>query len=131
MPNIGAYHPVIVHFVIVLLILGVIFRWISLTGRAPFTAPAATTLLLLGALAALLAVHSGRDAPLSRRPLSSGAAGPRPTRQRARRGVIRAARAAVPQRHHRAIAGDRIAGPRSSRLPHGVGGARAVFDPRG
>src|SRR5437762_1818802 len=34
MPNIGAYHPVIVHFVIVLLILGVIFRWISLTGIA-------------------------------------------------------------------------------------------------
>src|SRR5947207_14925180 len=70
MPNIGAYHPVIVHFVIVLLILGVIFRWISLTGRAPFTAPAATTLLLLGALAALLAVHSGLDAhgPVERIP---------------------------------------------------------------
>src|SRR5213594_3794946 len=70
MPNIGAYHPVIVHFAIALLILGVVFRWISLTGRAPFTGPAATTLLLLGALAALLAVHSGLDAhgPVERIP---------------------------------------------------------------
>ena len=52
MPNIGAYHPVIVHFAIALLILGVIFRWISLSGRAPFTGPAAATCLLLGAAAA-------------------------------------------------------------------------------
>jgi len=70
MPNIGAYHPIIVHFAIVLLILGVIFRWISLTGRAPFTAPAAATLLILGAAAAFLAVHSGTDAhgPVERIP---------------------------------------------------------------
>lgn len=70
MPNIGAYHPVIVHFVIALLIVGVIFRWVSLTGRAPFTAGAAATLLLLGTAAALLAVHSGQDAhgPVERIP---------------------------------------------------------------
>ncbi|HEY3220023.1 MAG TPA: DUF2231 domain-containing protein [Gemmatimonadales bacterium] len=70
MPNLAAYHPIIVHFVIALLVVGVIFRWVSLTGRAPFTAPAATTLLLLGALAALLAVHSGLDAhgPVERIP---------------------------------------------------------------
>jgi len=70
MPNIGAYHPVIVHFVIALLILGVIFRWISLSGRAPFTGPAAATCLLLGAAAAFLAVHSGTDAhgPVERIP---------------------------------------------------------------
>src|SRR5881409_1002662 len=70
MPNIGAYHPVIVHFAIALLILGVIFRWISLTGRAPFTAPAAATLLILGAVAAVLAVQSGTDAhgPVERIP---------------------------------------------------------------
>src|SRR6266850_1436038 len=70
MPNIGAYHPVIVHFAISLLILGVIFRWVSLTGRAPFTAPAAATLLILGAAAAFLAVHSGTDAhgPVERIP---------------------------------------------------------------
>ncbi len=70
MPNIGAYHPIIVHFAIVLLILGVIFRWVSLTGRAPFSGPAAATLLILGAAAAFLAVHSGTDAhgPVERIP---------------------------------------------------------------
>ena len=70
MPNIGAYHPIIVHFAIALVILGVIFRWISLTGRAPFTGPAAATLLILGAAAAFLAVHSGTDAhgPVERIP---------------------------------------------------------------
>jgi len=70
MPNIGAYHPIIVHFAITLVVLGVIFRWISLTGRAPFTGPAAATLLILGAAAAFLAVHSGTDAhgPVERIP---------------------------------------------------------------
>lgn len=70
MPNIGAYHPIIVHFAIALLVLGVVFRWVSLTGRAPFTAPAAATCLLLGAAAAFLAVHSGTDAhgPVERIP---------------------------------------------------------------
>jgi len=48
----------------------VIFRWISLSGRAPFTGPAAATCLLLGAAAAFLAVHSGTDAhgPVERIP---------------------------------------------------------------
>jgi uncharacterized membrane protein len=70
MPNIGSYHPIIVHFAISLLILGVIFRWVSLTGRAPFTGPAAATLLILGTVAAYLAVHSGTDAhgPVERIP---------------------------------------------------------------
>jgi len=70
MPNIGAYHPVIVHFAIALLLLGVAFRWVSLTGRAPFTGPAAATLLILGAAVAALAVHSGLDAhgPVERIP---------------------------------------------------------------
>ena len=70
MPNIGAYHPVIVHFAIALLILGVVFRWVSLTGRAPFTGGSAATLLLLGTVAALLAAHSGLDAhgPVERIP---------------------------------------------------------------
>ena len=70
MPNIGSYHPVIVHFAIAFLIVGVIFRWVSLTGRAPFTGPAAATLLILGAAAAFLAVHSGTDAhgPVERIP---------------------------------------------------------------
>lgn len=70
MPNIGSYHPIVVHFAIALLIVGVIFRWISLTGRAPFTGPAAATLLLAGTLAAVLAVRSGTDAhgPVERIP---------------------------------------------------------------
>src|SRR5258708_20208967 len=70
MPNIGAYHPIIVHFAITLLVVGVIFRWISLTGRAAFTGPAAATLILAGTVAALLAVHSGTDAhgPVERIP---------------------------------------------------------------
>jgi uncharacterized membrane protein len=70
MPNIGVYHPVIVHFAVGLLVLGVLFRWVSLTGRAAFTGPAAATLLLLGTTAALLAVHSGTNAhgPVERIP---------------------------------------------------------------
>src|SRR4051812_31865314 len=70
MPNIGAYHPIIVHFAIALLIVGVLFRWISLSGRVAFTGPAAATLLLIGALAAALAVHSGLNAhdPVERIP---------------------------------------------------------------
>src|SRR2546428_4638395 len=70
MPTIGASRPVSVHFAIALLVLGVIFRWVSLAGRAPFTGPAAATVLILGAAAAVLAVHSGTDAhgPVERIP---------------------------------------------------------------
>ena len=59
MPNIGSYHPIIVHFAIALLVVGVIFRWISLTGRVAFAGPAAATLILAGTVVALLAVRSG------------------------------------------------------------------------
>ena len=70
MPNIASWHPQIVHFAIALLFVGVAFRWISLTGRAAFTGPAAAVLLLMGTTAALLAVHSGTDAhgPVERVP---------------------------------------------------------------
>jgi uncharacterized membrane protein len=70
MPNIAYYHPAIVHFAIVLGIMGVLFRWASLTGRAPFAGPTAATLLILAAVAALLAVHSGTQAhgPVERIP---------------------------------------------------------------
>jgi len=70
MPNLASYHPQIVHFAIVLLAVGVLFRWISLTGRAAFTGPAAAVLLLAGTTAALLAVQSGTDAhgPVERVP---------------------------------------------------------------
>jgi uncharacterized membrane protein len=70
MPNLAVYHPAVVHFAIALLVLGVIFRWIFLTGRAAFTGPAAATLLLAGTFAAAAAVHSGLDAhgPVERIP---------------------------------------------------------------
>ncbi|HKA60068.1 MAG TPA: DUF2231 domain-containing protein [Gemmatimonadales bacterium] len=70
MPNIGEYHPAIVHFAIALVVMGVIFRWISLSGRAAWAGPAAATLLLVGTAAAALAVHSGLDAhgPVERIP---------------------------------------------------------------
>lgn len=70
MPSLAAFHPQIVHFVVALLIVGVAFRWVSLTGRLAFTGPAATTLILLGTLAAVAAVKSGLDAhgPVERMP---------------------------------------------------------------
>ena len=62
MPNIGFWHPQIVHFVIALLAVGVIARLISLTGRWAWTSPMATVLLLVGTLGAVLGVQSGDDA---------------------------------------------------------------------
>ena len=62
MPDIAIYHPQIVHFVIALLVIGVIFRVVSLTGRFRFTDHAATTLILIGTLAAWFAVTSGDQA---------------------------------------------------------------------
>jgi len=54
-------HPQIVHFAIALLFVGVGFRVLSLLtrDRIQFISPAATTLLTLGTLAAVLAVMSG------------------------------------------------------------------------
>lgn len=70
MPDIGVYHPAIVHFAVALLVAGAVLRWVSLSGRAAFTGPAATTLLLAGTLAAVVAVQSGLDAhgPVERIP---------------------------------------------------------------
>ncbi len=62
MPDIGVFHPQITEFAVVLLIVGVLARWISLTGKLPFTRPAAAVLLLAGTAAAVLAVQSGLDA---------------------------------------------------------------------
>lgn len=68
--NLGMYHPQVVHFVIVLLIMGVVFRLISLTGKLSFTGPAATTLIILGTLAAQAALITGDKAsgPVERIP---------------------------------------------------------------
>ena len=70
MPNVAVFHPQVVHFTIALLGLGVVFRLISFAGLARFTGPAATTLLLLGTLAAVASVKSGTDAhgPVERIP---------------------------------------------------------------
>jgi uncharacterized membrane protein len=53
------YHPQLVHFAIALLVVGVVLRLVSLAGRPAFVAPAAFTLLLIGTVAATLAVQSG------------------------------------------------------------------------
>jgi hypothetical protein len=70
MPNLGVFHPQVVHFAIALLLVGVAFRIISLTPWLKFTDHAATTLLLLGTVAAAVAVRSGDDAhgPVERIP---------------------------------------------------------------
>lgn len=70
LPNLAPFHPQIVHFVVSLLFVGVAFRIVSLSRRLTFTNFAATTLLLLGTIAAVLAVKSGDEAhgPVERIP---------------------------------------------------------------
>jgi uncharacterized membrane protein len=65
MSDIGFYHPLIVHFVIALAIVGVLLRWISFTGVLKFTGPAAAALLLAGTAAAVVAARSGSDASIA------------------------------------------------------------------
>ena len=65
MPDIGVYHPQIVHFVIAFLILGVAARVLSLLPlgeRFRFLGPMAAVLVILGTLAAVAAFQSGHDA---------------------------------------------------------------------
>jgi uncharacterized membrane protein len=68
--DLAPYHPIIVHFVIALGVIGVAFRLVSLTDFLPWTRPAATALLLMAAVAAVLAVLSGTAAhgPVERIP---------------------------------------------------------------
>ena len=70
MPTIASFHPIIVHFVIALLFVGVGFRIVSLTPWFRFTNYGATTLILIGTLAAVLAAKSGTEAhgPVERIP---------------------------------------------------------------
>ena len=73
MPDIGIFHPQIVHFVIGLLCVGVAARVLSLLPlgeRFRFLSPMAATLLILGALASVAAVQSGTNAhgPVERVP---------------------------------------------------------------
>jgi len=62
MPDLAQMHPQIVHFVVALLIVGVLLRLASLTGKLPFASGAATTLILLGTVASVFAVASGTRA---------------------------------------------------------------------
>src|SRR5262245_59038452 len=66
----AALHPQIVHFTIVLVIVGVAFRLVSLLRPASFAGPAAATLLILAAASAVLSVRSGTAAhgPVERAP---------------------------------------------------------------
>ncbi len=66
----AALHPQIVHFTIVLVIIGVVFRIVSLLGRPAFAGPAAATLLLLAAASSVVSVRSGTaaHAPVERAP---------------------------------------------------------------
>ena len=66
----AALHPQVVHFTIVLVIVGVAFRLISLLGRPAFVGPAAATLLICAAAAAVVSVRSGTAAhgPVERAP---------------------------------------------------------------
>ena len=62
MPDLGFYHPIVIHFAIGLLTGGVLLRGLSLIRRAAFTGPAATTMILLATAAIVVAAQSGEDA---------------------------------------------------------------------
>lgn len=70
MPNLAALHPQVVHFVVALVVVGVLFRALGLVARASWLSPAAVALVGLGALASVVAVRSGIDAhgPVERVP---------------------------------------------------------------
>ncbi|MBC7893861.1 MAG: hypothetical protein H7066_00520 [Cytophagaceae bacterium] len=75
MPNLGVFHPQVVHFVIALLVVGVLFRLLALFKPSSWLNPAATALIVLGALASYAAVKTGDDAhgPVERVPGSRDA----------------------------------------------------------
>lgn len=62
MPNIAYYHPQLVHFAVVLCIVGVLLRLVSLTNKAPWTNPAAALFLIAGGVIAYFTAQSGLDA---------------------------------------------------------------------
>jgi uncharacterized membrane protein len=62
MPDIGPFHPQLVHFVVALGLVGVALRLVSLTGKLAWSSPAATLLLLMAAVASVAAAQAGSDA---------------------------------------------------------------------
>jgi len=70
MPELGPLHPIIVHFVIAGLFIGLPLYWLAFVRRWSFLRPSATILLVVGAVAAFAAVESGEDAhgPAERMP---------------------------------------------------------------
>jgi uncharacterized membrane protein len=62
MPDIGSLHPQIVHFVIVLGIVGVLLRLVSFTPFFPWSREAAMPFLVAAAVAGFAATKSGDDA---------------------------------------------------------------------
>ena len=69
-PSFAAFHPQVVHFVVGILIIGVVFRVVALSSRLNWTGPSATTLLVIGGVAAWVAAKSGAAAhgPVERIP---------------------------------------------------------------
>lgn len=62
MPDIGVFHPQIVHFVIALLVVGVLLRIVGVLTKRSWMDAAAFTLLILGTIASVAAVRSGDEA---------------------------------------------------------------------
>lgn len=62
MPNVGAFHPQVVHFVVASLFLGLPIYWLGFLRRPAFLRPMASVLLLVGTVASFVAVKSGTDA---------------------------------------------------------------------
>ncbi len=57
--DLAPLHPIVVHFVIALAVVGILFRWLSLLGKPAFLSPAAATLILLATAAGVIAAESG------------------------------------------------------------------------
>lgn len=57
--DLGYYHPLVVHFAVALLFVGVLARIVSLAGRPAFVGPMAATLLILGTVFAAVSVYTG------------------------------------------------------------------------
>lgn len=62
MPNLAEYHPIIVHFVIALGVVGILLRILSLLGKGAWMNSAAVVLIILAAGASVAGVKSGTDA---------------------------------------------------------------------